>query len=128
MPKIKIIVIFATICNTNINLLLKLLILFDIIFLDYLGEEIMINLFLGRTIEQFLAEPLVVVGLALIVIGVSLAFLARRITRAVRENNNISSKDKLFVTLKILAMLFVIAGFVCVGVEVVLYIATRQPA
>ena len=88
----------------------------------------MINLFLGRTIEQFLAEPLVVIGLALIVIGVSLAFLARRITRAVRENNNISSKDKLFVTLKILAMLFVIAGFVCVGVEVVLYIATRQPA
>ena len=86
----------------------------------------MINFLLGRTIEQFLAEPVVVIGLALIVVGISTAFLSRRVTRAVRQSNEISNNDKLFVTLKIVGMAFVIAGFLCVGVEMIIYFANRS--
>ena len=43
---------------------------------------------LGRTLEQFLSEGLVIISIALIAVGVAVGFLARRITRAVRQNND----------------------------------------
>lgn len=85
--------------------------------------------FLGRTIWQFFSEsPVIIVGLALIALGVALGFLARRVTRAVRHSNEVSSKDKLFLTLKIIGMALVIAGFICVAVQLVVYFATRTGA
>ena len=85
----------------------------------------MLNFLLGRTLQQFLQEGLVIVGIALIAVGVEVGFLARRITRAVRQNNEVSSQDRLFLALKITGMVLVLAGFVCIGVEIVIYLATR---
>ncbi len=85
----------------------------------------MLNFLLGRTLQQFLQEGLVIVGIALIAVGVAVGFLARRITRAVRQNNEVSSQDRLFLALKITGMVLVLAGFVCIGVEIVIYLATR---
>lgn len=85
----------------------------------------MLNFLLGRTLQQFLQEGLVIVGIALIAVGVAVGFLARRITRAVRQNNEVSSQDKLFLALKITGMVLVLAGFVCIGVEIIIYLATR---
>ncbi len=84
---------------------------------------------MGRTVMQFLSESsLVIVGLALIALGIAIGFLSRRITRAVRHSNEISSKDKLFLTLKILGMVLIICGFVCVGVQLILYFVNRAGA
>ncbi len=82
-------------------------------------------LLLGRTLEQFLSEGLVIVGIALIAVGVAVGFLARRITRAVRQNNNIDNHDKLFLTLKITGMILILVGFLCIGIEIIIYLASR---
>lgn len=80
---------------------------------------------LGRTLEQFLSESLVIIAIALIAVGVAVGFLARRITRAVRQNNNIDNHDKLFLTLKITGMVLILVGFLCIGIEVILYLVSR---
>ncbi len=82
-------------------------------------------LLLGRTLEQFLSEGLVIVGIALIAVGVAVGFLARRITRAVRQNNNVDNHDKLFLTLKITGMILILVGFLCIGIEIIIYLASR---
>ncbi len=80
---------------------------------------------LGRTLEQFLSESLVIIAIALIAVGVAVGFLARRITRAVRQTNNIDNHDKLFLTLKITGMVLILVGFLCIGIEVILYLVSR---
>ena len=82
-------------------------------------------LLLGRTLEQFLSEGLVIVGIALIAVGVAVGFLARKITRAVRQNNNVDNHDKLFLTLKITGMILILVGFLCIGIEIIIYLASR---
>lgn len=80
---------------------------------------------LGRTFEQFITEPAVIVGLALVACGIALGLLSRRITRAVRNTNEVSEKDRLFITLKVLSMFILIAGLMCIAVYIVLYIIHR---
>lgn len=107
---------------------MKFVFLFGIILVEIYLEGVMFDL-MGRTIWQFFSESVVVIiGLALIALGVAIGFLSRRITRAVRHNNNVESNDKLFLTLKIVGMALVIAGFICVAVELIIYFATRTGA
>ncbi len=80
---------------------------------------------LGRTLEQFLSEGLVIISIALIAVGVAVGFLARRITRAVRQNNDVDNHDKLFLTLKIIGMVLILAGFLCIAIEVIIYLVNR---
>ncbi len=80
----------------------------------------LVNL-LCRTLNQFLAEGLVIVGLAFIAIGIAVGFLARRITRSVRQSNEVNTNDRVFLSLKITGILFVLLGFVCIIVELVMY-------
>ncbi len=81
----------------------------------------MVNL-LCRTLNQFLAEGLVIVGLAFIAIGIAVGFLSRRITRSVRQKDEIDSGDRLFLSLKITGIVFVLLGFVCIIVEIISYL------
>lgn len=78
----------------------------------------MINL-LGKTLEQFVDRPVVIVGLAFIAIGVALAFLARRIARAVRHQNTIASNDRAFLVPKIMGLSIVVLGFLLIAIDVV---------
>lgn len=77
---------------------------------------------LGRTLAQFLNEPLALIALIIISVGVSLALLARRITRVARQKNNVSETDKVYITLKIIGLLMVVVGFVFITADVILYI------
>ena len=72
---------------------------------------------------DFIERPLVIVGLSLIIVGVALAFLARRIARAVRHSNNVESNDKAFLIPKITGLVMVIAGFVLIAVDMILFFA-----
>ncbi len=84
----------------------------------------MFNL-LGVSLIQFLKQPLTLTGCLLLVVGISTAFLARRIARVARKSNNIPNNDKVYVALKIIGLLFVVAGFVCIAVHIILYIVNR---
>lgn len=74
---------------------------------------------------QFLAEPLVLIGLVLIALGIATAFLARRIARVARQSNNIANNDKVFLFFKILGLLMVATGFVLTAIDVATYILSR---
>lgn len=59
--------------------------------------------------KKWLTMPQIWVAIALIVIGTSLVFLARRITRVVRKTNSIDEKDKTYIAIKCtgIALMFV---------------------
>lgn len=85
----------------------------------------MFNLF-GASLNQFLAKPLIVIGLILIVIGLSTVILSKRITRVARQSNKVSNSDGLYVFLKILGLLLILAGFVCISIDIVTYIVNKK--
>ena len=85
----------------------------------------MLNYMLGRTLEQFLSEPLVIIGLVLIVMGISMVALSTRITRAIKHQNDIPADDKINMALKLVGLILILAGLVLIAVYVVIYIQTR---
>lgn len=85
----------------------------------------MLGEMLGRTLVQFLSEPLVIVGLVLVVLGIALVALSTRITRAVRHSNEIKSDDKVNMALKLAGLLLILAGLIIISIYVVIYIQTR---
>ena len=82
----------------------------------------MINL-LGKTLDQFIDRPVVIIGLAFLAMGIALAFLARRIARAVRHQNTIASNDKAFLVPKIMGLSMVVLGFLLVAIDVIIVFA-----
>ena len=78
---------------------------------------------LCKTLMEFIERPMVIVGLAFIIVGVALAFLARRIARAVRHNNEIDTNDKAFLFPKITGLVLVIAGFILIALDMIVYLS-----
>ena len=85
----------------------------------------MLNYMLGRTLEQFLSEPLVIIGLVLIVMGISMVALSTRITRAIKHQNDIPADDKINMALKLIGLILILAALVLIAVYVVISIQTR---
>ncbi|NCB48506.1 MAG: hypothetical protein EOM55_02660 [Clostridia bacterium] len=77
---------------------------------------------LGRNLAQFLDEPLVFIGLIVISVGIAIALLSRRIARVAKHKNKIKEDDKVYVTFKIIGLMLVIAGFILVGTDIIMYI------
>lgn len=77
---------------------------------------------LGVSLIQFLNKPLIIVGLILLAIGIATVALAKRITRVARQSNNINENDRMYVAFKVMGLLLMVAGFVCVAVDIILYI------
>lgn len=59
----------------------------------------------------------VIVGIVLSAVGIALALLARRITRAIKKNQEVADDNKLFITFKAIGLILVIAGLVCTVVQ-----------
>lgn len=70
--------------------------------------KMMLEISVWENFVKWLSMPEIWVALALVIIGTSLVFLARRITRVVRKSNSIDDKDKTFITIKCIgiAMMF----------------------
>ena len=77
---------------------------------------------LGVSLIQFLSNPLIIVGLILLAFGIATVCLAKRITRVARQTNRVDQNDKIYVAFKVVGLLLMVAGFVFVAVDIVLYI------
>ena len=81
---------------------------------------------LGVSLIQFISKPLIAVGLILIVIGLATVVLAKRITRVARQSNSVSNSDRLYVFLKILGLVLILAGFICISIDIIEYIISKK--
>ena len=81
----------------------------------------MINM-LGVSLIQFLSNPLIIVGLILLAFGIATVCLAKRITRVARQTNKVDHSDRIYVAFKVVGLLLMVAGFVFVAVDIILYI------
>lgn len=54
----------------------------------------------------------VIVGIILAVVGLSMIFLAKRFTRACRKTDDVEDNDRLYVALKIIGLILVVAGLI----------------
>ena len=81
----------------------------------------MINM-LGVSLIEFLNQALIIIGLILLAFGIATVILAKRMTRVARQQNEIDQDDKIYTTFKIVGLLLILAGFVCVAVDIILYI------
>lgn len=70
------------------------------------------SLILGVTLAQRLSLWYVILGMVLIVIGVSLYILSRRMLAAARNDDNIAQNDKTLVFIRSIAMVIFVAGVV----------------
>ncbi len=70
----------------------------------------MLNMLLFVDLMTRLSMPNVIVGIVLSVVGISFAFLSKRIARAVRKNHDISENDNVYVALKVIGLILIVAG------------------
>ncbi len=52
----------------------------------------------------------IIVAMVLAVVGLTIAILARRITRAIKQKNDIPNEDKTLIVIKVIALLFMVAS------------------
>ena len=81
----------------------------------------MINM-LGVSLIEFLNQPLIIIGLILLAFGIATVILAKRMTRVARQQNEIDQADKIYTAFKIVGLLLILAGFICIAVDIILYI------
>lgn len=78
---------------------------------------------LGVDLLTFLNQAFVIVGMALLVVGVATVVLAKRLTRVGRKTNDVSDDDKMLKTFRVLGLLILLAGFVVIAVGIIVIIA-----
>jgi len=81
----------------------------------------MFNL-LGVSLIEFLNQPLIIVGLILLAFGLATVVLAKRVTRVARQDDKVDNDDKIYTAFKITGLILMMAGFICVAVDIILYI------
>ena len=52
----------------------------------------------------------IIVAIALAIVGLTVAILARRITRAIKHKNDIPNEDKTLIVIKVIALMLMIAS------------------
>ena len=69
-------------------------------------------LFLAMEPLEFLLRYTVITGMIIAIIGTALCMLAKRITMAKRNQVEINKKDRLYVTLLMLGLAFILVGMI----------------
>lgn len=62
------------------------------------------------TLLQMLSNTTVITSMIFMAVGLSVALLAKRITKAVRKTSDIQDSDKLYIVLKALGLVFMMVG------------------
>ena len=70
------------------------------------------TLFLAMQPLEFLLRYTVITGIVLAIIGTAVCMMAKRITMAKRKQVEIDKKDKLYVTLMLLGLAFILVGMI----------------
>ena len=71
-------------------------------------------LFLAMEPLEFLLRYTVIAGVIIAIIGTTLCMTARRVTMSVRKQVEISRKDRLYVTLMLLGLAFIMIGMIII--------------
>lgn len=74
-------------------------------------------LLLENDILDRFAQPNVIVGIILLVIGVLVAIFAKKITKLVRKSDKIEPNDKVMLTLKAFALLVILISLIVIIIE-----------
>lgn len=83
------------------------------------------NSLLGVSLIQFISQPLIAIGLILLIIGLATVVLAKRVTRVSRQSDKVENDDRMFVAFKVIGLLLMLAGFICISVDIIMYIVNR---
>lgn len=67
-----------------------------------------------RPFSEFIQEPLILVGLIMLTVGVAVICSARNIARTVKKTRDIKSNDKAFIIPFAIGILLFLAGVLCV--------------
>ena len=69
-------------------------------------------LILGVTLAQRLSLWYVILGMVLIIIGISLYILSKRFVATIHKDDNIEQNDKSLVAIRIISMVIFIVGII----------------
>ena len=70
------------------------------------------SLLLDNNILERLAQPNVITGIVLLIVGVLFAIFAKRITKLVRKSEKVESSDKVLLSLKAFALVVILASLI----------------
>ena len=77
------------------------------------------KLFLAMEPLEFLLRYTVITGIVLAIIGTSICMLAKRITMSKRRQVEIDKKDKLYSTLILVGIAFILIGMIVMAVSLI---------
>lgn len=75
------------------------------------------SMLLENNILDRFAQPNVIVGLVLVVVGILLALLAKRITRLFRRTNKIEPNDRIMLSIKAFALAVILAALIVIVIS-----------
>ena len=70
------------------------------------------SLLLDNNILERLAQPNVITGIVLLVVGVLVAIFAKKITKLVRKSEKVEPNDKVLLSLKAFALVVILASLI----------------
>lgn len=62
--------------------------------------------------NDYLLTPARIAGLSLIIIGVALAFLAKRLTRVIKKQDMVEKGDKLYASILLFSLVLILGGMI----------------
>ena len=74
------------------------------------------SIYLMASLMEWLENPLAVLGVVLAAVGLATAFIAKRITKAIRHQDTIASNDKIYVSLCLFGLVLVLVALILVAV------------
>ena len=73
------------------------------------------TLFLALEPLDFLLRYNVIIGIFFAIVGTAITMMAKRITMSKRQQVEIDSKDKLYTGLKLVGLVFILLGMICIA-------------
>ena len=67
---------------------------------------------------EFILRYTVIAGMLIAIAGVVLCLIAKRVTMAVRKRDDISKSDRLYVTLMLLGLGFILIGMIIIALPI----------
>lgn len=62
--------------------------------------------------NDYLLTPARIAGLSLIIIGVALAFLAKRLTRVIKKQDIVEKGDKMYASILLFSLVLILGGMI----------------
>ena len=69
---------------------------------------------------DMITDPTVITSMILMILGIVVGCLAMRITKAVRKSANISSDDRLLLTLRVIGLIFMVSGLAIMMIAMII--------